>query len=186
MRRFLTAFAMASAAPMALTAAAPAAFAKDAEEQAYEIPTPPEGKGQIIFYRTGGLSGKALGCAVFDVEGAEKLSSLGGGRYFVLQSDPGERSFKVKSLETKDNLTLEVEEEETQFVRCKIKMGFLAGRANISPSSEKEFRKRYKTPKLVDEDDMSESVAAMNYETTPSTADAVVEAAEAAVEAVSE
>ncbi|MEL6540921.1 MAG: hypothetical protein AAFQ34_05915 [Pseudomonadota bacterium] len=164
MKKVLTAMALGIAAPLAITASAPAVAAKKDEKPAYEIPTPPEGMGQIIFYRTGGLSGAALGCAVFDPEfGEDKLSSLGSGRYFVLHSTPGERNFKVKSLESKDTLTLEVEEEETQFVRCKIKAGFLSGRANIAPSSEKEFRKKYKKAKLVDADDMSEAVAGMNY-----------------------
>jgi len=164
MKKLLTAMALGIAAPMAIVATAPAVAAKKDEAPSYEIPTPPEGMGQVIFYRTGGLGGAALGCAVFDADGGEdKLSSLGAGRFFVLQSKPGERNFKVKSLEAKDTLTLEVEEEETQFVRCKIKSGFLSGRANIAPSSEKEFRKKYKKAKLVDADDMAQDVAMMNY-----------------------
>lgn len=172
MRKIFTAFALAAAAPIAMTASAPAAFAMDDDKPAFEIPTPPDGKGQIVFYRTGGLSGAAIGCGVFEADGTEKLSSLGGGRYFVLISEPGERSFKAKSIESKDILTLEVEPDETQFVRCKIKMGFLSGRPNISPSSEKEFRKKYKKAKLVDSDDMSDELRAMNY------AEAAPEAAE--------
>ncbi len=164
MKKMFAALAIATAAPVAIVASAPAVQARDDDRPAYEIPTPPEGKGQIIFYRTGGLGGAALGCAVFNAGEEDKLSSLGSGRYFVLVSDPGERNFTVKSLETKDQLTLEVEEEETQFVRCKIKSGFFSGRANIAPSSESEFRKRYKKPKLVDSDDMSDAVRAMNYE----------------------
>ncbi len=163
MKKILTALAIASAAPVALTAMAPVAVAKDADEAEFEIPTPPDGKGQVLFYRTGGLAGVALGCGVFDVDGEEKLSSLGAGRYFILVSEPGERSFKVKSLEAKDVLTLEIEPDETQFVRCKIKTGFFSGRANIAPSSEKEFRRKYKKAKLVDADDMSDALRATNY-----------------------
>ena len=163
MKKFLTAIAVAAAAPVAMTASAPVAIAKDADEAAFEVPAPPEGKGQILFYRTNGIQGAALGCGIFDAEGTEKLSSLGRGTYFILASEPGERSFKAKSIESKDILTLEVEEGETQFVRCKIKMGFLSGRPNISPSSEKEFRKKYKSPKLVDADDMNEDLRAMNH-----------------------
>lgn len=119
--------------------------------------------GQVVFYRTGGLSGAALGCAVFDVGATDKLSSLGAGRYFMLVSEPGPRSFTVKSLETKDALTLEIEPDETQFVRCKIKSGFMSGRADIAPSTEAEFRSKYKNPKLVDADDMAEAVKMTNY-----------------------
>lgn len=162
MKKIFAGLALTVATPVAFGVAAPTLLAQESE--GYQIPTPPEGMGQIIFYRTGGLSGAALGCAVFDSGEEEKLSSLGAGRYFVLHSEPGARDFSVKSLETKDAITLEVEEGETQFVRCKIKAGFLSGRANISPSSEKEFRRKYKKPKLVDDDDMAQSVRMMNYE----------------------
>ncbi len=161
MKKYLVALAVAAAAPVALVASAPAALAQ--AEGEFKIPTPPEGKGQVIFYRTGGISGAALGCAVFDVGAEDKLSSLGAGKYFVLVSDPGPRSFTVKSLETKDAMTLEIEEGETQFVRCKIKSGFMSGRADIAPSNETEFRSKYKTAKLVDAEDMSAEVKAANY-----------------------
>ena len=163
MNKVLAALAIAAATPAAMIAATPAAMAQAETEAEFVIPTPPAGKGQVIFYRTGGLSGAALGCAVFDVGAADKLSSLGAGRYFVLVSEPGPRSFTVKSLETKDALTLEIEPDETQFVRCKIKSGFMSGRADIAPSNEAEFRKRYVNPKLVDADDLSDGVRLANY-----------------------
>lgn len=165
MKTFFAALAIAAAVPLAMTASAPAAMAQEdkAADTELKIPTPPPGKGQVLFYRTGGLSGAALGCAVFDVGVEDKLSSLGSGKYFVLVSEPGPRSFTVKSLETKDAMALEIEPDETQFVRCKIKSGFLSGRADIAPSTEAEFRKRHKNPKLVDAEDMSDAVKAMNY-----------------------
>ena len=165
MKKLIAAAVLAAAAPLAMTGAAPAALAQAEAEAEGEltIPTPPPGKGQVLFYRTGGLSGAALGCAVFDVGAADKLSSLGAGKYFILVSDPGPRGFTVKSLETKDALTLEIEEGETQFVRCKIKTGFMSGRADIGPSTETEFRTKHKNPKLVDAEDMSEAVKATNY-----------------------
>ncbi|WP_299193409.1 DUF2846 domain-containing protein [uncultured Erythrobacter sp.] len=164
MKKLIAAFAIATATPIAFVASAPVAMAD--EEEGFQVPTPPEGMGQIVFYRTGGLSGAALGCAVFNAGEEEKLSSLGSGRYFVLVSEPGERNFAVKSLETDDALTLEVEEGETQFVRCKIKSGFFSGRANIAPSSLREMNRRYRNPKLVDADDMSEAVRMTNYPET--------------------
>ncbi len=48
-------------------------------------------------------------------------------------------------------------------MRCKIKTGFMSGRADIGPSTETEFRTKHKNPKLVDADDMSESVRKTNY-----------------------
>lgn len=163
MKKLFAAAILAAAAPLAMTGAAPAALAQAKAEGELTIPAPPPGKGQVLFYRTGGISGAALGCAVFDVGAADKLSSLGAGKYFILVSDPGPRSFTVKSLETKDALTLEIEEGETQFVRCKIKTGFMSGRADIGPSTETEFRTKHKNPKLVDAEDMSEAVKATNY-----------------------
>lgn len=163
MKKLIIAAALAASAPLAMNVAAPAALAQEKAEGEVTIPTPPPGKGQVLFYRTGGLSGAALGCAVFDVGAEDKLSSLGSGKYFVLVSDPGPRSFTVKSLETKDALTLEIEEGETQFVRCKIKTGFMSGRADIAPSTESEFRAKHKNPKLVDAEDMSDEVKATNY-----------------------
>lgn len=163
MKKLLTAAMLAVAAPVVMTAVAPAALAQKKAEGEVTIPAPPPGKGQVLFYRTGGLSGAALGCAVFDVGKEDKLSSLGAGKYFILVSDPGPRSFTVKSLETKDALTLEIEEGETQFVRCKIKTGFMSGRADIGPSTETEFRTKHKNPKLVDAEDMSDAVRATNY-----------------------
>ena len=49
----------------------------------------------------------------------------------------------------KDVLALEVEEGETQFAQCKIKMGILVGRPDIAPASEADFRKKsfaFKSP----------------------------------------
>lgn len=168
MKKLFAALAVVITAPVVSITLAPAVLAQTDARSEYEIPAPPEGKGQIVFYRTGG-QGALLGCAVFDLGASEKLSSLGAGRYFVLVSEPGPRSFTVKSLETKDVLALEVEPDETQFVRCRIEMGLIAGRAGIAPSNESEFRKKYKKPKLVDADDMSDSVRATNYPLAKST-----------------
>lgn len=162
MKKLFVTLAVVIAAPVVSMTLAPPVLAQTDARNEYDIPVPPQGKGQIVFYRTGG-QGELLGCAVFDVGANEKLSSLGAGRYFVLVSEPGPRSFAVKSLESKDALALEVEPDETQFVRCKIKMGLIVGRADLAPSNESEFRKKYKKPKLVDSDDMSEGVRIYNY-----------------------
>lgn len=121
------------------------------------IPAPPPGKGQILFYRKGGFAGSAVACSVH--EGGQKVSSLGGGRYFVMVADPGKHEFTVKT-ESKDVLALEVEPDETQFVQCKIKMGIMVGRPDIRPSTEAEFRGMKKF-KLVDDDDMGPGPGAL-------------------------
>lgn len=121
------------------------------------IPAPPAGKGQVVFYRKGGLSGAAVACSVH--ENGQKVSSLGGGKYFIMVADPGKHEFTVKT-EAKDVLALEVEPDETQFAQCKIKMGFMVGRPDIRPSTLAEFRGMKKF-KLVDDDDMGPGPGAL-------------------------
>ena len=149
------------AAGLAIAVSAPAMAKEKVKDKGkpgaeIDIPAPPAGKGQIVFFRPGGM-GAALGCSVN--ENGEKVSSLGSGRYFVMVSDPGTHEFSVHS-EAKDTLGLLVESDETQFAKCKIKMGILVGRPDISPSSEKEFRSQKKL-KLVDDDDMGPAPGAL-------------------------
>ncbi|KPF93581.1 hypothetical protein IP81_02310 [Novosphingobium sp. AAP83] len=141
-------------AALSLLYAAPVSAASDAP---VVIPAPPAGKGQIVFYRTGTIMGAAMGCAVN--EGGQKISSLGAGRYFVLVTEPGRHEYTVKS-EAKDMLALEVESGETQYAMCKIKMGIMAGRPDLRPSTEAEFRKAG-TDRLVDADDMGPAPGAI-------------------------
>lgn len=173
--------AMILAAGLAAVSAAPAfaAKAKEAEKEVaapIAIPAPPAGKGQIVFFRPGGM-GFALGCSVN--ENGEKISSLGAGRYFVMVAEPGKHEFSVKS-EAKDTLALLVESDETQFAKCKIKMGIIAGRPDIQPSTEEEFRKEKKL-KLVDAEDMGPAPGALRPEELSAALGA--EAAPAATEA---
>lgn len=128
-----------------------------AEKEPVRIPAPPAGKGQIVFYRTGTIMGAAMGCAVNEM--GQKISSLGSGRYFILVTEPGRHEYTVKS-EAKDVLALEVEEGETQYAMCKIKMGIMAGRPDLRPSTEAEFLKAG-TDRLVDADDMGPGPGAL-------------------------
>lgn len=146
---------MVAAAALAVAGVAPA-VAKDKEEAApIVIPAPVAGTGQIVFFRPGGM-GFALGCSVN--ENGQKISSLGAGRYFVLRTTPGRHEYTVKS-EAKDTLALEVEEGETKFAKCKIKMGIVAGRPDLAPADEAEFRRG--KFKLVDADDMGPADGAL-------------------------
>ena len=128
--------------------------AKDKEEQSEEhapvsIGEPEAGKGQIVFFRTGGM-GFAMGCGVN--ENNARISALGAGKYFKIPVEPGTHSYMAKS-EAKDVLTLEVDPGETYYVRCTIKMGIMAGRPNLSPSTKDEFDKSSGKLKYVDADD---------------------------------
>lgn len=140
-------------------AAAPALAAEksDDKDPAVVIPPPPAGKGQIVFYRTGSIMGAAMGCSVN--ENGQKISSLGAGRYFLLVTEPGRHEYTVKS-EAKDVLALEVEADETQYAKCRIKMGIMAGRPDLRPSTEAEFVKAG-TDRLVDDDDMGPGPGAL-------------------------
>lgn len=152
-RKFAVSLALATSM-VALPALA--ADKADAPAAPIAIPAPPAGKGQIVFFRPGGM-GFAVGCSVN--EKGQKVSSLGAGRYFVMVTEPGRHEFTVKS-EAKDVLALEVEADETQYATCRIKMGIMVGRPDLAPSTEGDFRKSNKL-KLVDADDMGPGEGAL-------------------------
>ena len=114
-----------------------------------EIAPPPEGKGQIVFFRRGGI-GPLISCAVS--ENGARVSRLPPGKYFVHVTTPGAHSYTVSS-EAKDTLNVEVESGETQFAKCNIRMGILAGRPNLAPSNKEEFDKGAGKLKLVEPED---------------------------------
>ena len=146
----------ASAVAVALSSAPALAADKVDAAAPIAIPAPPEGKGQVVFFRPGGM-GVALGCSVN--EKGQKVSSLGAGRYFVMVAEPGRHEFTVKS-EAKDTLALEVESGETQYALCRIKMGIMVGRPDLAPSTEAEFQ-QHKKLKVVDADDMGPGEGAL-------------------------
>lgn len=129
-------------------AAAPADQA--AQAAPIVIPAAPADKGQIVFYRPGG-GGGLVGCMVREGEGAAEthISKLTGNRYFTILATPGVHKYWVKS-EATDRLNLEIEPGETYYVKCKITMGFMVGRPNLSPSDVAEFEKYKKKLKLMD------------------------------------
>jgi len=100
------------------------------------IGTPPEGKGQIVFFRPSKMVGAAVGFKVR--EGTNELGKLRNGKYFVAAVEPGTHQYVVHS-EAKDVLTLEVEAGETYYVQGTITMGFMAGRPNLAPSDAATF-----------------------------------------------
>ena len=94
--------------------------------------------GQVVFYRSSRM-GALISCRVR--EGDQVVNRLPPGRYFVHHTTPGAHEYNVRS-EARDTLRLEVEEGETQFVRCAIGMGLGLGRPNLSPQDEADFRRR--------------------------------------------
>ena len=120
-------------------------------------PPVPDGKGRIIFWRSGTMIGGAIGCGVNI--GTERISAMGAGHYFVIDLDPGAYEFNAKS-EAKDVLNTEVEVGETNYVKCTIRMGMMVGRPNLSPSTAEEFSEKRKGLKYVDSDDRGPKVMA--------------------------
>lgn len=100
------------------------------------VGTPPEGKGQIVFFRQKKFAGSAVRYKVR--EGESELGKLASGIYFLHVVEPGTHEYTVHS-EKKDVLTLEVDAGETYYVQGTITMGLLAGRPNLSPSDEATF-----------------------------------------------
>ena len=118
-------------------AAEPGKAAKPAKTAA-AIPPPPPGMGQVVFYRSSRM-GALISCRVR--ENGKVVNRLPPGKYFIHQTTPGVHEYAVKS-EAKDMLRLEVEEGETQYVRCAINAGIGVGRPNLSPQTRADFDKR--------------------------------------------
>jgi len=123
---FLTMVAAGACVPLAAKAAPPAQIA----------PTPPPGKGEIVFFRHGSVLDGPVSCAVH--ENDAKVSSLPIGHYFVLAAEPGKHRYAVES-EARDTINLQVESGEVQYVSCHIKMGVVVGRPVLVPATEAQF-----------------------------------------------
>lgn len=122
--------------PAAPEAAPVAAAAPAAEALPNGIAAPPEGKGQIVFFRESKFVGGAISYKVR--EGEAELGKLSNGSYFVYVAEPGAHAYTVHS-EAKDVLNLEVEAGETYFVSGGVSMGVFAGRPNLSPSNQSAY-----------------------------------------------
>lgn len=103
------------------------------------VEAPPEGKGQIVFYRRGGQPGFLLTFSVReDGKGVAKLPS---GTYLVLPVEPGTHTYIIES-EAKDALTLEIDADETYYVEQTMSLGIVAGRPHLTLSTQDAFAKQ--------------------------------------------
>lgn len=118
-------------------------YASIDKPEAVQVPPPPPGKTEVVFFREGGFSGSAISCAV--KEGKDKISSLPPGRFFILVTNPGEHDYSSTS--SSDNgVHLNLKEGEVRYVRCSIKVGFWAGKGSLDLAKEEEFSsKRWKS-----------------------------------------
>lgn len=130
--------AAAPAEPQAPAAqeAAPAAEVSATDALPSGIAAPPEGMGQIVFFRESKFVGGAISYKVR--EGESELGKLSNGSYFVHVATPGPHAYTVHS-EAKDVLNLEVEAGETYYVVGSVSMGVFAGRPNLSPSNQGNY-----------------------------------------------
>src|SRR5581483_10897774 len=121
----------------------PAAPAKPAAPAAEALPEglspPPEGKGQVVFFRPSNFVGMAVSFSVHDND--KGVAKLGNGSYAVVVADPGPHAYSIQ-FEAKDTLNMEVEAGETYYVRQTIGMGVVAARPHLTPSDAGEFAKQ--------------------------------------------
>ena len=128
--------AAATAAPVATPAPVVAMAVAAPAPATGHIAPPPQGKGQIVFFRPSKFAGGAFGFKVR--EGTTELGKLRSGNYFVATVEPGAHQYVVHS-EAKDILNMEVEAGETYYVEGTMTMGFMAGHPNLSPSTQATF-----------------------------------------------
>ncbi len=102
------------------------------------IAAPASGTGQVVFFRPGKFVGSAIRCTVR--EDGKMIGRAGNGNYFVVSTTPGAHRYTTKT-EATDTLNVEVEPDETTYVKCAIGMGVMAGRPNLSPATAEDFGK---------------------------------------------
>lgn len=126
------------AAPADPSAAAPAAATSPAMAPAPTLPSgisaPPEGKGQIVFFRPSRFVGAALSFTVRENE--QDLGRLPNARYFVHVAEPGIHEYEIGR---NDTMRMEIEPGETYYAIQSTQMGIIAGRAVLSPSDQAAF-----------------------------------------------
>lgn len=118
------------------SASAPVVAEQAATPAVGEVGSPEAGKGQVVFFRPAKMTGALIGFKVR--EAGKELGVLKNGNYFVLSVEPGKHEYTVRS-EAKDVLALDVEAGEVYYVAGSITMGIMAGRPNLSPSTDAAF-----------------------------------------------
>lgn len=132
------------------------AGATAADSPAATIPAPAAGMGQVVVFRPSKFVGAGVRCTVR--EDGKMVGRAGNGKYFVLPATPGAHRFTTKT-EATDTLNVEVEPDETTYVKCSIGMGVVAGRPNLSPATAEDFTKVAHKIKPVDAEEMAKDIA---------------------------
>jgi hypothetical protein len=126
--------ASAEAATAPETASTPAAPSAPAVVLPAGISAPPEGKGQVVFFRPSRFVGAALSFTVRESE--QDLGRLPNARYFVHAAEPGIHEYEIGR---NDTMRMEIEPGETYYAIQSTQMGIVAGRAVLSPSDQAAF-----------------------------------------------
>lgn len=102
-----------------------------------DIPPPPQGFGQVVFFRRKTMTGVEW----FNVrENGRALAKLTAGTYFILPVQPGVHEFTARSEpELKDHLTLKIAPGETYYVESIMTHGLVLGAAELTPSDKARF-----------------------------------------------
>ena len=135
-----------------------AAFAagdKEAAAVAVALPKPAAGKGQVVFYRPSSM-GFAIKCTVR--ENGAMVGRVGAKRYYAIEVEPGTHNFTAKTEKT-DTVAVQVEPDETSYVKCGISMGVMVGRPNLSPGTEEDFNKSAAKLKPMEADKIAAEIA---------------------------
>jgi hypothetical protein len=132
------------------------ALAGESDKAPVVIPAPAAGTGQVVFFRPGKFVGSAIRCTVR--EDGKMIGRAGNGHYFVVTAAPGAHRYTTKT-EATDTLNVEVEPDETTYVKCAIGMGVMAGRPNLSPATAEDFGKLAHKIKPTDLAEMAKDIA---------------------------
>lgn len=103
-------------------------------EESVSSPAPQMGK--IVMYRGSTIIGAAVACPI-RYKGRE-IVELGRGKFAEWEVPPGRYILNNKT----SSIEVTVEPGKTSYVRCSLKMGFFAGRADLQIVDEESFAER--------------------------------------------
>jgi hypothetical protein len=143
-------------------ASAPMVGAVQDNAGAIDVPPPPAGQGQVVFFRPKSLMGTGQWFRVR--ENGQPLGKLTNGAYFVTVVEPGRHTYTAsEEPEFKDHLDLQIAPGVTYYVEGDLAKGLVLGAAVLSPSNQETFDKAssdLKPASTASDDDASSTPAA--------------------------
>jgi len=119
------------------------------------IPTPPAGKGQVVFFRPSGM-GMAMKCTVR--ENGRMVGSVVYARYYVITAEPVTHTYSTNT-EATDLQRVKVNLAVTTFVNYQIPHRMIPLRTTLSPSNEAEFKEKADKMKPMEADKIAAEIA---------------------------